>query len=29
MEFRYANKLDPNKTYTIEDIKKFKENQYI
>jgi hypothetical protein len=26
MEFRYANKLDPNKTYTIEDIKKFKEN---
>lgn len=26
MEFRYANKLDPNKTYTIEDIKNFKED---
>lgn len=26
MEFRYANKLNPNKIYTIEDVKKFKED---
>lgn len=29
MQFRHANKLDPNKTYTIEDVKKFKEDPYI
>lgn len=29
MEFRHANKLDPKKVYTIEDIKKFKEDSNV
>ena len=29
MEFRHANKLDPKKVYTTEDIKKFKEDSNV